>query len=121
MTLAEFQSFCESLKGVKGDFPFDDNALVYKVKNKMFAITNFNDFDYFSVKCDPEEALILRANYPTVKAGYHLSKKHWNSVYLTDDSIKDETLKEWIKNSYDLVVAGLSKKDREDLSAQIGD
>lgn len=112
MTLEEFQKYCESFASARGDFPFDESTLVYKVKGKMFVLTNFDKFESFSVKCDPETALVLRQIHETVTAGYHLNKKHWNTVKI-DDSIDDETLKGWIADSYNLVVKSLPKAERE--------
>lgn len=114
MKLEEFQKYCESFKGVRGDFPFDEKTLVYKVKGKMFTLTDFENFNSFSVKCDPELAQVLRLVHEAVTAGYHLNKKHWNSIRL-DGSIDDETLKGFIRDSYNLVVKGLPKKLRETL------
>jgi predicted DNA-binding protein (MmcQ/YjbR family) len=117
MKLEEFQQYCESFKAVRGDFPFDESTLVYKVKGKMFALTNFEKFESFSVKCDPETALVLRQIHKTVTAGYHLNKRHWNTVKI-DGSIDDETLKGFIRDSYNLVVSGLSRKVKNELSEE---
>ncbi|MBI9101757.1 MAG: MmcQ/YjbR family DNA-binding protein [Spirochaetales bacterium] len=114
MNLKDFQSYCDSLPGAFGDFPFDDKTLVYKVCGKMFTLSNFNDFKSISLKCDPEDALMYREIYEAVIPGYHLNKQHWNTINL-DGSIPEETLKMWIKDSYDLVVEKLTKKQRHSL------
>lgn len=115
MNIEEFRNFCLSLKGTTEDFPFDEQALVFKVMGKMFALTNVDTFESINLKCDPEKALELREQYPAVQPGYHMSKKHWNTV-LTDGEIPDPLLKQWTRDSYDLVVAGLPKKLRNQLN-----
>lgn len=109
MTLQNFQLYCESLPGAAADFPFDENALVYKVQGKMFALTGFHDFSYISLKCDPDYATALREAYPAVIGGYHLNKRHWISVQL-DGSLSDEFLFRLVLDSYYLVLAGLPKR-----------
>lgn len=114
MTLNEFQKYCRSFKGVTEEFPFDETTLVYKVKGKMFTLADVESFESISVKCDPDQALILREIYDSVTPGYYLNKRHWNTVKL-DGKIPDKQLKEWIRDSYDLVVKGLPKKIKEEL------
>jgi predicted DNA-binding protein (MmcQ/YjbR family) len=80
----------------------------------MFALTNIESFESINLKCDPARALELRASYEEIKPGYHMNKKHWNTVSMTG-SLDDELIKELIRHSYDLVVAKLPKKDREKL------
>ena len=97
--------------------PFGTEALVYKVMGKMFALVAWQTEPLsISLKCDPDFALVLRAQYPAITAGYHLNKKHWNSVKL-DDSVPEELLTDMIDDSYDLVVKGLKKADREKLTS----
>ncbi len=115
MNIEEFRDFCLSLKGTTEDFPFDEQALVFKVMGKMFALTDVDTFESINLKCDPEKALELREHYPGVLPGYHMNKKHWNTV-LTDGEIPDPLLKQWTRDSYDLVVAGLPKKLRNQLN-----
>lgn len=81
----------------------------------MFALTNIDEFESINLKCDPTRALELRALYEEIKPGYHMNKKHWNTVS-TQGSLQDDLLKELIKHSYDLVVAKLPKKEREKLT-----
>lgn len=98
------------------DTPFGPEALVYKVLGKMFALVSWGDDPLrINLKCDPDLALALRAEYKSLIPGYHMNKKHWNSVIL-DGSIPESLLREMIDNSYDLVVKGLKKADREKLS-----
>lgn len=115
MNIEEFRVYCLSLKGTTEDLPFDNKTLVFKVMGKMFALTNLENFVSINIKCNPEKATELREQYEAVKPGYHMSKKHWNTI-LIDNTISDGLIYEWIKNSYDLVVAKLTKKQKEELS-----
>ncbi|MFH0976925.1 MAG: MmcQ/YjbR family DNA-binding protein [Spirochaetota bacterium] len=114
MNLKQFKKYCSSFKGVTEEYPFDETTLVYKVKGKMFTLTNCNTFELISVKCDPDDAQIIRQMFDSVIPGYYLNKNHWNSIKM-DGKIPDKQLKEWIKDSYNLVVKGLSKKIQEEL------
>ncbi len=78
---------------------------------KMFALTGINDFSSINIKCDPENAVELREQYASVQPGYHMNKKHWNTVRI-DGSISDKLLRQWIDDSYQLVVAGLTKTQK---------
>ncbi|ULQ54798.1 MmcQ/YjbR family DNA-binding protein [Flavihumibacter fluvii] len=109
MHIEAFQEFCLSLPEVTEEFPFGPDTLVYKVRGKMFALTNLNAFESINLKCDPEEAIELRERYPAVTPGYHMNKKHWNTVAL-DNTIKDSLLYSWIRASYDLVLSGMPKR-----------
>lgn len=115
MNIEEFRVYCLSLKGTTEDLPFDNKTLVFKVMGKMFSLTNLENFVSINIKCNPEKATELREQYEAVKPGYHMSKKHWNTI-LIDNTISDGLIYEWIKNSYDLVVAKLTKKQKEELS-----
>lgn len=117
MNIEQLGSYCRSKKGVTEDLPFDDTTLVFKVMGKIFAATPLDaEACRVNLKCDPDRALQLRASYPDITPGYHMSKKHWNTVYCTPE-IEPELLKQLIDHSYDLVVAGLSKKDQSILSS----
>ncbi len=105
---------CLSKKQVTEGFPFDNDTLVFKVKNKMFALMNLEGELRINLKCDPAEALLLRERYRSVLPGYHMSKRLWNTV-VVDDSITDELLKRWIDDSYNLIVQKLPVKDRKQL------
>lgn len=103
MNIEEFREFCLSKKDVTESFPFDEETLVFKVNGKMFALTNtVGDFT-MNLKCDPEKAVDLREHYSCVIPGYHMDKKHWNTVII-DGSVPDDLLNEWIDDSYNLVV-----------------
>lgn len=114
MNIEQFQEYCLSLPGVTEEFPFGEEILVYKVKGKLFVLTHIDVFESINLKCDPEIAVELRERYEGVKPGYHMNKKHWNTVEI-HSNIPDRLLYQWIKDSYDLVVKSLPKKDRESL------
>lgn len=112
MNIEAYRNYCLSKKGVTEELPFDDTTLVYKVKGKMFALTNLDHFESINVKCDSIVASQLRETYSGVTPGYHMNKQHWNTI-TTNGSIPDRLLYKWIDDSYTLVVARLSKKDQE--------
>ena len=106
MNIEEFREYCLLKKGVTECFPFDEITLVFKLMGKMFALTNTEGEFTLNLKCDPEKAIELREHYPCVLPGYHMDKKHWNTVII-DGMVTDELLKEWIDDSYNLVVSKL--------------
>lgn len=114
MNIEQLREYCLSLKGTDEGFPFDENTLVFKVMGKMFALTNLNGDFYVNLKCDPDKAIELRETYPCVQPGYHMSKIHWNSVRI-DGTLSDQLLESWIKDSYELIVSKLTKKQKEEL------
>ncbi len=109
MNIEEIRLHCINKIGVTESFPFDDTTLVFKVMNKMFALLNLKSGHSINLKCDPEKAIYLREHYDSVLPGYHMNKKHWNTVLL-DESIPDGLLKDWIDDSYDMIVDKLPKK-----------
>jgi predicted DNA-binding protein (MmcQ/YjbR family) len=112
MNLQDLREYCLAKPGVEETTPFGPDTLVYKVAGKMFLLTGFEYSPVqFNVKCDPEKAIDLRERYPCVQPGYHMSKKHWNTI-LVDGSVSIKLVKEWIDESYELVVDGLSKKEK---------
>ena len=109
MYLDEYRTFCLSLKGVTESTPFDGNTLVFKVLDKMFSLTGIDSFSYINMKCDPGYAIELREKHDFIKPGFHMNKKHWNSVY--EPTMIDEVfLKELRLHSYDMVVSKMTKK-----------
>lgn len=98
--------------------PFDEVTLVFKVMGKMFAAMGLEYGEpRINLKCDPDRAVKLREEYPeNALPGYHMSKKHWNTV-VANDGLPDALVRVWIDHSYDLVVASLSKKLREELAS----
>lgn len=113
MTLENLREFCIGMKGVTESFPFNDDALVFKVMGKMFVLTSLED-KTLNLKCDPEKAMALREQYPSVTPGYHMNKKYWNTIQL-DGSIPERLIREWIVDSYRLVAEGLTGKQRKEL------
>ncbi len=116
MNIEEYREYCLSKRGVTEDFPFDNVTLVFKVAGKMFALADIEGFTSVNLKCDPERAIELRETYSAVQPGYHMSKKHWNTVSIEGD-VPDALFFELIDHSYDLVVASLTKKMRDELQA----
>ena len=115
MTPRELKSACLAFAGAREEFPFGEATSVFKVAGKMFALSQLDSNPLsVSLKCDPELAVQLRAAYPAITAGYHLNKRHWNTVVL-DGSIEDQFLREMLEDSYDLVVSGLSARQQEKL------
>ncbi len=104
---------CRGLLGATEGYPFGEGALVFKVGGKVFAILGA---DSVSLKCDPVFAVAFREQYPAVTAGYHLDKRHWNTVVL-NDSVPAEVLDECINDSYELVLAGLTRAQRATLTS----
>ena len=111
MNIEEYRSYCLAKKGVTEEFPFDNETLVFKVAGKMFALTNVSTFASINLKCDPKKAVELRDQYPAVLPGYHMNKKHWNTILL-DGSIPSKLLQNWIDESYIHVVNALPKRER---------
>ncbi|MCD4789500.1 MAG: MmcQ/YjbR family DNA-binding protein [Bacteroidales bacterium] len=114
MNIEEYRTFCLSLKEAEEGMPFDKNTLVFTIKGKMFSLTIIDTFGLINVKCEPEEAIILRERFDAVIPGYYMNKKHWNSIKM-DGTIPDKQIKEWIKISYSLVVSTLPKKIQKEL------
>ena len=116
MHIEAFRDYCLSKKGVTESFPFDEDVLVFKVMNKMFALTSLSRLPkQANLKCDPECAERLREEYDgQILPGYHMNKQHWNSVLL-EDGLSPELLRELIDHSYDLIVASLPKKVQQEL------
>jgi predicted DNA-binding protein (MmcQ/YjbR family) len=109
----ELESRCLGLPGASEEFPFGDEVSVFKVGGKMFALCSLDAEPplQLSVKCDPELATQLRSAYPAIGPGYHLNKRHWNTIVL-DGSVPDEMVADLVGDSYDLVVASLPKARR---------
>ena len=106
---------CGTKPGSAEDYPFGDEVAVFKVAGKMFALSQLGAASLrVSVKCEPSLADALRQTYAAVTPGYHLNKQHWNSVIL-DGSVPDEEVLELVDHSYDLVLAGLTRAQRNRL------
>ena len=117
-TLDGIERACLAKPGAVPDRPFGPETLVYKVEGRMFALVASRATPLeLSLKCDPELAVALRSSYPAITAGYHLAKRHWNTLRL-DGSVPDATVRELIDLSYDLVVAKLPLATRRRLASQ---
>ena len=108
MNIEEFRNYCLAKKGVTEDFPFDVETLVFKVMGKMFALTNIDHFESVNLKCDPDFAIELREKYLEITAGFHMNKRHWNTVNVSG-ILSNSFLMELIDHSYDMVVQKLPK------------
>ena len=116
MNSEDIRFYCIRKKAAEESLPFDDSTLVFKVGGKIFLLLSLSSSPVqFNVKSDPEKAIELREKYSSVIPGYHMSKKHWNTV-ICDGSVKESLIKEWIDDSYILVYNGLSKKVKVDIS-----
>ena len=103
MNIEELRDYALSLENVSESFPFGENTLVFKVDNKIFLLASLTaEVLQFNVKCDPEYAVELREQYPSVLPGYHMNKKHWNTI-IVDGTLTAAQLREFIKDSYILV------------------
>ena len=115
MNVEQIREYCLKKEGVTEEFPFDEETLVFKVIGKIFLLVSLDSLPLqFNVKCDPEVAIELRERYESVEPGYHMNKKHWNTVII-DGFVPDKIILKWIDNSYDLVVGGLKKADQKKL------
>ena len=115
MNIEALRDYCLKKEGVTESFPFDESTLVFKVMNKMFALTGLEGPFSINLKCAPLKAIDLREEFAAVMPGYHMNKRHWNTI-LIDGSIEDDTIYQWIDDSYHLVVISLPKKVRMQLS-----
>ncbi len=117
MHIEDFRSYCLQKMEVYETFPFDEHVLVFKVVKKMFAATNLNSERFeINLKCDPQYAQELREEYLDIQPGYHMNKKHWNTINC-EGVLEDNFIYQLIDHSYERVVAGLKKEDRERLRA----
>jgi len=116
MNLEEFREYCLSKKGATEDMPFGPETIVFKVMSKLFALTGTDEIPATAnLKCDPERAIQLREQYSSIIPGWHMNKKHWNTITL-DSELDDRLIMELIDHSYELVAAGLTKGEKEELS-----
>lgn len=112
MDFISAQQYLLSKHKAKENFPFGPEVAVYKVCHKMFATLTVEDgLPRINLKCDPDEALALRDKYPAVQPGYHMNKKHWNTVFL-DGSVSVAEVERMIDNSYSLVIDNLPTDER---------
>lgn len=120
MNIEQIREYCLSKNGTTEDFPFDTDTLVFKVLGKMFALVSLKRWELgeaaINLKADPEYSEELRANYNSIRPGYHMSKKHWNTLYLYENEFQPQLVKDLIDHSYKMVVKGMTKKLRETLN-----
>lgn len=113
MNLENYYEYCLSKKGVTEHFPFDEDTLVFKVGGKMFALSSLTQWEKgepsINLKCDPDRAQELRAEYSDIRPGFHMSKVHWNTITVNGE-LSTVMVKELIDHSYDLVFKSLTKK-----------
>ncbi|PKV75401.1 MmcQ/YjbR family DNA-binding protein [Pontibacter ramchanderi] len=112
MNIEDFRDYCLAKPGVTEGFPFDQDTLVFKVGGKMFAFCSLSDYDKgVALKCDPEQAILLREQHRQILPGYHMNKKHWNTV-LPEAGLPQHLFESLIDHSYTLVVAKLPKNQK---------
>jgi predicted DNA-binding protein (MmcQ/YjbR family) len=115
MDASGLRAWCLGQPGAIEDFPFGPEHSVFKVAGKIFALSTLDRTPLeVSVKCEPELAVGLRASYPAIRPGYHLNKRHWNTITL-DGSLPDQLVRDLVEDSYDLIVSALPKRTREQL------
>lgn len=114
MDIEQIRDYCLSKKGTTEEFPFDEDALVFKVLGKMFALTSLKGWESGSqsvnLKCNPEYAQELRAEYESIEPGFHMNKKHWNTIRIFKDELPPKFILELINHSYKMVIRGMPKK-----------
>ena len=115
MNIEQFREYCLAKKASSEDFPFGPETLVLKVGGKIFAITGLDSAQFtVNLKCDPDRSVELREQYPEIQPGWHMNKKHWNTVDF-EGSLDGRMLRELIDHSYELVAQSLKKSERDAL------
>jgi len=114
MDIDTLRNFCLKLKGTTEDFPFDKTTLVFKAAGKIYCIISIAEPYECNLKCNPEKAIELREFYHAVKPGYHMNKKHWNTVMFNKD-LSDADLLDLVNHSYQEVIEKLPKKIKNKL------
>lgn len=106
MNIEDIREYCLSKRGVIECMPFGNDTLVFKVMEKIFALVNLDGDLSINLKCDPSYAIELREEYPCVQPGYHMNKKHWNTIFL-DGSVSHRKILQWIDHSYEMTLKGI--------------
>lgn len=118
MDVEYFRNYCLSKPHVTESFPFDETTLVFKVVDKMFVLSSLKSWEEstpsVNLKCDPDYAIQLREIYAGIKPGWHMNKKHWNTISINNEDVDTELLLKCVDDSYALVVASLSKKKQKE-------
>jgi len=121
MNIEQIRTYCLKKPQVTETFPFDQDTLVFKVAGKMFLLAPLAKWESglasLNLKCNPEYALELRETYESIETGWHMSKKHWNSVYIYKGELQPQFIIQLIDHSYNMVVKGLPKKVRDTLNS----
>lgn len=119
MNIEQIRIYCLSKKGTTEDFPFDKDTLVFKVQGKMFALASLKRWESgeaaINLKADPEYSEELRAEFSSIRPGFHMSKKHWNTLYLHEGELTPQLINQLIDHSYAMVVKAMTKKMRDSL------
>lgn len=118
MDIESLRDYCLSLNAVTEALPFDENILAFFVGGKMFCLTDISDYRFINLKCDPELAIELREKHSEVTPGYHMNKKHWNSVDMFGN-LSEDLIKSWILHSYEEVVKKLPKKVQVEIGSKL--
>lgn len=118
MNIEELRNYCISKPVVTESFPFDESTLVFKVGGKMFLLTDLVDAFSINIKNTPEKVIELREHYPSILPGYHMNKKYWITI-LVDGTIPDDLVYNWIDESYNLIIAGFTGKEKALYTASI--
>lgn len=113
MNIEGVREYCLSLPQVTEDFPFDETTLVFRIEQKIFAMVDLEDTQWFVLKCEPEYALELRERHPEISGAWHMNKKYWNQLNLFGQ-LRDELVKYLIRHSYNEVVKKLPRKVKEE-------
>jgi len=111
MNIEDYREFCLSLRACTEHTPFGPDVLVFKVAGKMFSLIDIKNFKRINLKSKPEDAIVLREQYPEITPGYHMSKQHWNSID-PKGTLKDELIYRLTKESYNLIISSLPKKQQ---------
>jgi predicted DNA-binding protein (MmcQ/YjbR family) len=110
MNIEDLRDYVLSLENVEESFPFGEDTLVFKTNNKIFLLVSLSSSPLqFNVKCNPEKAIELREEYSCILPGYHMNKKHWNTIII-DGTLSQSQLKSFVKDSYEFVAKKTAKK-----------
>lgn len=120
MTIDELRDYLLAKPHTTEGLPFGPTALVFKVGGKMFGLISLDTEDLrINLKCDPERAIDLRERYEAIRPGYHMSKVHWNTLYIDEGDLREDLVRELVDHSYDIVVAKFTKKLKKELGFEV--
>ncbi|WP_055434814.1 MmcQ/YjbR family DNA-binding protein [Lacinutrix algicola] len=119
MNIEQVREYCLGKPYTEETFPFDQNTLVFKVAGKMFALIPLDKWEQglasLNLKANPDYSQELRVEYESIEPGWHMNKKHWNSIYIYKGELQPKFIMELIDHSYNMVIKGMTKKMREQL------